>query len=184
LLLAIGALTGGGLAGGVDGLGCGVGTLAVAGGSGAAAACEVRWTRARDDDPRVPQERAIEGPAVKPTIAPATAPTGPSTTAPDTAPIAASAARSCALAPNDTSKPAASTATRILRMTSSLPNNPPKGLRKCGGTKVFCVFFHAHEKAGGRAACHGLPYASPSFLLRHCPFGILISKALDKRGLG
>jgi hypothetical protein len=74
-------------------------------------------------------------------------------------------------------------------MTSSLPNNPPKGLRKCGGTKVFCVFFYAHERVGGRAACHGLPYASPSFLLRlplqrHCPFGIHISKALDKRGLG
>ena len=117
-MLAIGAPTGGGLAGGGDGLDGGVGTLPVVGGSGAAAACDVRWARARDDDPRVLQEREIAGPAVKPTMAPATAPTGPSTTAPDTAPIAASAARSCALASNEASEPATSNATRTIRMAS------------------------------------------------------------------
>src|SRR5882762_2248538 len=59
--------------------------------------------RTRDDDAerRIPQERAIEGPAAYPMNAPATAPTGPKTTAPDKAPSAASPARSCALASNE-----------------------------------------------------------------------------------
>ena len=73
----------------------------------------------------MPQERAIEGPAVKPTIAPATAPTGPSTTAPDTAPRAASPARSCALASSEaSSEPAISAATRNILMAS-----PPQIMR-------------------------------------------------------
>src|SRR3954447_7876116 len=47
--------------------------------------------RARYDEVerRIPQERAIDGPAAYPMNAPATAPTGPKTTAPDTAPRAA-----------------------------------------------------------------------------------------------
>src|SRR4029077_10667709 len=76
-------------------------------------------------DRYMPQERAIEGPAVKPTIAPATAPTGPSTTAPDTAPRAASPARSCALASSEaSSEPAISAATRNILMAS-----PPQIMR-------------------------------------------------------
>ena len=43
-----------------------------------------------------PHERAIEGPATKPTAAPATAPIGPKTNAPDTAPSAALPTRSLA----------------------------------------------------------------------------------------
>jgi hypothetical protein len=54
-------------------------------------------------DPPKPQDRAIDGPAVKPTTAPATAPIGPSTTAPDNAPKAASPARSSAIAAEDIS---------------------------------------------------------------------------------
>ena len=55
--------------------------------------CVARRARDRDADRPIPQERAIEGPAVYPMNAPATAPTGPKTTAPDTAPMAASPAR-------------------------------------------------------------------------------------------
>jgi len=87
--------------------------------SAASLVCDARWTRARDEDRRIPHECAMEGPAVKPMIAPATAPTGPSTTAPDTAPSAASPARSCALASNETSAPAISAATRTIRMAKS-----------------------------------------------------------------
>ena len=139
MLLAIGALTGGGLAGagliaGVDGLGCGLGTPPV-GGSVTALACEVRWALARGDEALELQEREIAGPAVKPTMAPATAPTGPSTTAPDTAPIAASAARSCALASNEMSKPATSSATTAIRMGSSLPSQPRQGDRENAAAK-------------------------------------------------
>jgi len=60
-----------------------------------------RRTRDEDAERRIPQERAIEGPAAYPINAPATAPTGPKTTAPDTAPSAASPARSWALASNE-----------------------------------------------------------------------------------
>ena len=54
-------------------------------------------------DPPKPQDRAMDGPAVKPTTAPATAPIGPSTTAPDNAPKAASPTRSWAIAAEDIS---------------------------------------------------------------------------------
>jgi hypothetical protein len=113
--------------------GCGA-MLEVVCGSAGVAVCVVRWTRARDDDPRTPHERAIDGPAVKPIKAPATAPTGPSTTAPDTAPSAASPARSCALTSNETSAPAISVATRTILMASSLPASPRRS-GKCGGRK-------------------------------------------------
>ena len=140
-MLAIGAPTGGGLGGGGEGLDGGVGTLPVVGGSGAAAACDVRCARARGDDPRVLHEREIAGPAVKPTMAPATAPTGPSTTAPDTAPIAASAARSCARASNETSEPAISNATGTIRMANPLtPIHAAQGNKKMRRHKgLLCV---------------------------------------------
>src|ERR1700756_1542051 len=68
----------------------------------------------------MPQDRAIDGPAVYPTTAPATAPIGPSTTAPDTAPNAASPARSPALSSADISASARATPA-IVRLIQSSP---------------------------------------------------------------
>jgi hypothetical protein len=119
--------------------------------------CDVQWVRGADDDADdercMPHERAIEGPAVKPTIAPATAPTGPSTTAPDTAPSAASPARSCALASNEMSKPAISAPTRKILMASPPANRLPKGLRKCGGRKDDKVLELTKKPASGVWCC-------------------------------
>jgi hypothetical protein len=67
----------------------------------------------------MPQDRAIDGPAVKPTTAPATAPIGPSTTAPDNAPKAASPTRSWAIAAEDISaRESATLATSARRLPS------------------------------------------------------------------
>ena len=74
-------------------------SLTVAWGAGLAG---LRGGRAWLDPPK-PQDRAMDGPAVKPTTAPATAPIGPSTTAPDNAPKAASPTRSWAIAAEDIS---------------------------------------------------------------------------------
>ena len=83
----------------LSGVGIGWLSLTVAWGAGLA---DLRGGRVWLDPPK-PQDRAIDGPAVKPTTAPATAPIGPSTTAPDNAPKAASPTRSWAIAAEDIS---------------------------------------------------------------------------------
>ena len=75
-------------------MGGGEPTAAIACRWGAGPGWAVCRARDRDEDRRMPQERAIDGPAVYPMNAPATAPIGPNTTAPDTAPSAALPARS------------------------------------------------------------------------------------------
>ena len=84
-----------------------------------------------------PHERAIEGPATKPTAAPATAPIGPKTNAPDTAPSAALPTRSLANAPDGTPQTTISTATTILFMC--VPFKPRrKSTPSVGPDKGFC----------------------------------------------
>ena len=90
-------------------------------------ACVARRVRDRDADRPIPQECAIEGPAVYPMNAPATAPTGPKTTAPDTAPRAASPARFCALASNEINDPAISAATKSFFI--AVPSSALQGAR-------------------------------------------------------
>jgi len=80
----------------------------------------------------MPQDRAIDGPAVKPTTAPATAPIGPSTTAPDNAPKAASPTRSWAIAAEDISARVSTTNANVFFIRIPCERNPSPGLTRWG----------------------------------------------------